>query len=121
MAVRDQRLWADSSRQPLLPARDPPRNTQGNLIGRLRSPGVAPSACGGAWMELRHLEHFVAVAEERHFSRAAQGLHIVQSGLSASIRALEQEIGAPLFLRTTRRVTLTADGRAFLPEARRAL
>lgn len=72
-------------------------------------------------MELRQLEHFVAAAEERHFTRAAQRLHIVQSGLSASIRALERELGAALFVRSTRRVELTQAGLALLPEARRAL
>ncbi len=72
-------------------------------------------------MDLRQLEHFVAVAEERHFTRAASRLHIVQSGLSASIRALEDEMGAPLFLRTTRRVNMTSAGEAFLQEARRVL
>src|SRR5919206_91938 len=72
-------------------------------------------------VELRQLEHFVAAAEERHFTRAARRLHIVQSGLSASIRALERELGAPLFVRSTRRVELTPAGRALLPEARRAL
>ncbi|WP_030465894.1 LysR family transcriptional regulator [Lentzea aerocolonigenes] len=72
-------------------------------------------------MELRQLEHFLAVAEECHFTRAAKRMHVAQSGLSASIRALEVELGAPLFLRTTRQVELTQAGRALLPEARRAL
>ncbi|MFG2196522.1 LysR family transcriptional regulator [Streptomyces sp. NPDC048639] len=72
-------------------------------------------------MELRQLEHFVAVAEERHFTRAAQRLMVSQSGLSASVRALERELGAPLFVRTTRSVELTGPGRALLTEATRAL
>ena len=72
-------------------------------------------------MELRQLEHFIAVAEVRHFTRAAERVSIVQSGLSASIRALEAELGADLFVRSTRRVSLTAAGQALLPEARRAL
>ncbi|GAB2630724.1 LysR substrate-binding domain-containing protein [Streptomyces capparidis] len=72
-------------------------------------------------MELRHLEHFVAVAEERHFTRAAQRLMISQSGLSASVRALEHELAAPLFVRSTRSVELTPAGRALLDEASRAL
>ncbi|HTW72208.1 MAG TPA: LysR family transcriptional regulator [Acetobacteraceae bacterium] len=72
-------------------------------------------------MDLRQLEHFVTVAAEQSFTRAARRLNIVQSGLSASIRTLEDELGAPLLLRTTRRVDLTATGRAFLAEARRVL
>ncbi|GAA3715688.1 LysR family transcriptional regulator [Streptomyces tremellae] len=72
-------------------------------------------------MELRHLEYFVAVAEERHFTRAAQRLMVSQSGLSASVRALERELGAPLFVRSTRRVELTDAGRALFVEASRAL
>ncbi|MYV54285.1 LysR substrate-binding domain-containing protein [Streptomyces sp. SID3212] len=72
-------------------------------------------------MELRHLEYFVAVAEERHFTRAAHRLMVSQSGLSASVRALERELGAPLFVRSTRRVELTGEGRALLVEAHRAL
>jgi DNA-binding transcriptional LysR family regulator len=72
-------------------------------------------------MELRHLQHFVAVAEDQHFTRAAERLLVSQSGLSASIRALERELQAPLFVRTTRRVTLTEAGRALLGEAERIL
>ncbi len=72
-------------------------------------------------MELRQLQHFVAVAEEQHFTRAAQRIHIVQSALSSSIRALEEELDARLFVRTTRQVRLTAAGKAFLDKARTAL
>jgi DNA-binding transcriptional LysR family regulator len=72
-------------------------------------------------VELRQLEYFVAVAEESHFTRAAKRMRVAQSGLSASIRALERELGASLFLRNTRQVELTTAGQAFLAEARRAL
>ena len=72
-------------------------------------------------MELRQLEHFLAVAAERNFTRAADVLHISQSGLSASVRSLETELGADLFTRTTRRVTLTAAGQALVPEAERTV
>lgn len=72
-------------------------------------------------MELRHLQHFVAVAEDQHFTRAAERLMVSQSGLSASIRSLERELQTPLFVRTTRRVTLTEAGRALLGEAERIL
>ncbi|WP_432039792.1 LysR family transcriptional regulator [Streptomyces cucumeris] len=72
-------------------------------------------------MELRQLEYFVAVAEERHFTKAAHRMLVSQSGLSASVRALERELGAPLFVRTTRSVELTGAGRALLVEATRTL
>jgi DNA-binding transcriptional LysR family regulator len=72
-------------------------------------------------VELRHLEHFVAIAEERQFTRAAERLGLSQSTLSASVQALERDAGVPLFTRTTRRVELTAAGKALLPEARRTL
>ncbi|MFI6080221.1 LysR family transcriptional regulator [Streptomyces sp. NPDC051217] len=72
-------------------------------------------------MELRHLEYFVAVAEERHFTRAAERLFVSQSGLSASVRVLERELGAQLFRRNTRSVDLTEAGWALLGEARRTL
>jgi DNA-binding transcriptional LysR family regulator len=72
-------------------------------------------------MELRQLEHFVALAEELHFTRAAQRVHVVQSSLSSSIRALERELGGELFTRSSRRVQLTEAGRVLLPAARRAL
>ncbi|MFM0629241.1 LysR family transcriptional regulator [Paraburkholderia xenovorans] len=72
-------------------------------------------------MDLKQLEHFVAVAEERHFTRAARRLNLVQSGLSASIRSLEEDLGGPLFNRSTRRVALTPAGEVLFAEARRVL
>jgi DNA-binding transcriptional LysR family regulator len=72
-------------------------------------------------MELRQLTVFVAVAEEASFTRAADRLHMVQSAVSASVRALERELGTALFDRTTRRVELTDTGDALLPEARQVL
>lgn len=72
-------------------------------------------------MELRHLRHFVAVAEELHFARAAERLGMEQSPLSHSIRNLETELGTKLFQRTTRRTWLTRAGTRFLADARRIL
>jgi DNA-binding transcriptional LysR family regulator len=72
-------------------------------------------------MELRHLEYFVAVADARNFTRAAEQLHVVQSGVSAAVKALEAELGSPLFERTSKRVDLTDAGRARLPAARATL
>jgi DNA-binding transcriptional LysR family regulator len=68
-------------------------------------------------MDLRQLEHFVAAAEELHFTRAARRVNIVQSGLSASIRTLENELGTQLFSRHTRRVELTAAGQILFEKA----
>lgn len=72
-------------------------------------------------MDLKQLECFIAVAEERHFTRAAQRLNIVQSGLSQTIRMLEDELGGPLLVRSTRRVDLTPAGQVLLKEAARVL
>jgi DNA-binding transcriptional LysR family regulator len=72
-------------------------------------------------MELRQLEYFVAVAEEANFTRAAERVHISQSGVSAQIKALETELGAELFDRSGRLARLTAAGSAALPFAREAL
>ncbi|WP_406501457.1 LysR family transcriptional regulator [Streptomyces sp. NBC_01590] len=69
----------------------------------------------------RLLRAFVVVAEELHFTRAAARLYIAQQALSRDIRRLERELGAELFVRTTRQVALTAEGERLLPYARRVL
>jgi DNA-binding transcriptional LysR family regulator len=72
-------------------------------------------------MELRHLRYFVAVAEELHFRRAADRLHVAQPAVSEQVRKLEEELGVRLFERTPRRVLLTEPGAAMLEQARMVL
>ena len=72
-------------------------------------------------MEFRHLRYFLAVAEELHFARAAERLHIEQSPLSRAIRELEEELGAQLFVRTSRSTRLTLTGKLLMENAPRVL
>jgi DNA-binding transcriptional LysR family regulator len=72
-------------------------------------------------VDMRLLRHFVAVAEELHFTRAATRLYVAQQALSRDIRRLEQQVGVQLFTRTTRRVALTAEGERLLVRARELL
>ncbi|MFF1696733.1 LysR family transcriptional regulator [Streptomyces sp. NPDC058257] len=72
-------------------------------------------------LEPRLLRAFMAVSEELHFTRAAARRYVAQQALSRDVRRLERELGAELFVRTTRQVTLTADGERLLPYARRVL
>src|SRR5215467_9750575 len=72
-------------------------------------------------IELRHLRYFLAVAEEQHFTRAAQKLHVTQPTLSHQIRELEGQLSLPLFDRVGRRVKLTAAGETLLPHAQRVV
>ncbi|MFE9765764.1 LysR family transcriptional regulator [Streptomyces sp. NPDC005808] len=73
------------------------------------------------FLDPRLLRGYLAVAEELHFTRAASRLYVAQQALSRDIRRLERELGADLFVRTTRQVALTADGERLLPYARRVL
>jgi DNA-binding transcriptional LysR family regulator len=71
--------------------------------------------------ELRHLRYFVAIAEDRSFTRAAERLWVAQPGLSSQIRRLETKLGITLFMRHTRGVDLTDAGELFLERARTVL
>jgi DNA-binding transcriptional LysR family regulator len=72
-------------------------------------------------VQFHQLRYFIAVAETRHFTRAAEAMHVSQPSLSQQIRALEHELGADLFLRARGNITLTDAGEALLPMARRIL
>jgi DNA-binding transcriptional LysR family regulator len=72
-------------------------------------------------MDVQHLRCFLAVADELHFGRAAQRLHVAQPALSRTIKGLERELGTPLFIRSTRSVSLTPGGAALVGPAREVI
>ncbi len=92
--------------------------------GRSNTKSVSARGYGPRYrraVSLAQIEYFVAIAEEGHMGRAAQRLHVSQPPLSRQLRALEDELGAPLFTRTPRGMHLLPAGEAFLAEAQRIL
>jgi DNA-binding transcriptional LysR family regulator len=90
-------------------------NASRTISGVDERPDLAP---GLDALELRQLRYFLAVAEELNFTRAAERLHLAQQAMSASIRRLEEQLGVPLFVRSTRRVELTSAGEVLVDGAR---
>jgi len=90
-------------------------------VQQLKVIGIRSRAYGYSAMELRQLEYFLAVVEEANFTRAAERVHVSQSGVSAQIRQLERELGQPLLDRSGRTVRVTAAGAEILPMVRAAL
>nr|WP_206345054.1 LysR substrate-binding domain-containing protein [Streptomyces thermoviolaceus] len=88
---------------------------------QLDSIGIAYARRYRGGVQFQQLQYFVAVAETRHFTRAAERVHVAQPSLSQQIKALERELGADLFLRARGNITLTDAGEALLPLARRIL
>ena len=107
-----------------MPIRSRSRSRSSGAIVVRRPPATLP---GGAFrrqsrtVSLSQIQYFVAVAEEGHVGRAAQRLYVAQPAVSRQIRALEDEIGTPLFTRTPRGMQLLPPGRVFLDRARAIL
>src|SRR5271163_3789312 len=121
ISVSEQKVAGESSRQEgdsrSLLAGSRARSTSRRYVDQhhqgQRKLVIGPSTNGdNSWVELRHLEYFLAVADSQSFTGAAKRLHVVQSGVSATIKALEREVGAELFVRGSAGVTLTLAGNA---------